>query len=235
MRRLILILSISLICATAVYSYQTTKSLSLPARGISELKIDCGAGFLKVEGSDSLDRIMVEAEIILRGRSEKKAEEYIRKNITLELKKHGNKAILVSHIDQRPWRFSFRSQMCNLTVHVPSVIDLNIEDGSGSVSVAHIDGRLEIEDGSGEICISSLNGSLRIEDGSGRIDVQDISGDVWIDDGSGSIDARQIGQNITVSDGSGSILIDGVGGDVTIRDDGSGSLKIQNVRGKVYK
>lgn len=235
MKRRIFILLIFLACATVGYSYQTTKTLSLPAQGISDLKIDCGAGFLKVEGSESLDKIEVEAEIILQGRSERRAEDYIRKNIKLDLKKQENSAVLVSHINQRPWMFSFRSQVINLTVHVPSDIDLNIKDGSGSISVTDINGRLEVDDGSGEIRINSIGGSLRVEDGSGALDVQDISGDVWIDDGSGSIKVRQIGQNVTVSDGSGSILIDGVGGDVVIRDDGSGSLRIQNVKGKVHK
>lgn len=235
MRNRLLVLAIFLACTTAAYSYQTTKTMSLSAQGISELRIDCGAGFLKVEGSESLDKIEVFAEIILQGRSDKRAEEYIRKNVKLDLNKQGNRAVLVSHLNQRPWMFSFRSQVINLTVHVPSSIDLDIKDGSGSVSVADINGRLDIDDGSGGVSIKRIEGSVRIEDGSGEIDVQDISGDVWIDDGSGSIDVRYIEQNVTISDGSGSIRIDGVDGDVFIRDDGSGSLRIQNVKGKVHK
>ena len=38
-----------------------------------------------------------------------------------------------------------------------------------------------------------------------------------------------------VTDGSGSIYIDTVGGDVIIRDDGSGGLRIRNVKGRVLK
>ena len=45
-------------------SYGETKNLSMPSEGISEMEIDCGAGFHKLDGIKGLDEIRVKTEII---------------------------------------------------------------------------------------------------------------------------------------------------------------------------
>ena len=204
-------------CASLSFSFETVKNLRLSAEGIEKLEIDCGAGFLHLSGNDSLNTIEVEAEIIVKGKSEKDMEEYVKKKVELDLKKQGNKAILISKFDDGFSFDNFRTRVINLTVKIPKNMDLYIDDGSG------------------EIHIRDIQGDVSIEDGSGSIEVTDVFGNLFIDDGSGTIDVRNVEQNVKVDDGSGSITIDGVGGDVIIEDDGSGSLKVHNVKGKVIK
>ena len=209
--------------------------MSLSADGIDKLMVDCGSGFLYVTGEESLKNIEVEAEIIVKGKNEKDIENYVKDHVKLELKKQGSKAVLVSLFKNQFPNINFRTRVINLTVTVPKNMDLEVDDGSWEVKIAQIDGNIQVDDGSGEITIRGIQGDVGIDDGSGTVDISDVTGSVMVDDGSGTIEVSDIGENVKVSDGSGSIYIDGVGGDVIIKDDGSGSVKIRNVKGKVVK
>jgi hypothetical protein len=221
-----------ILCATVALSFEKTKDLRLDADGIHKLEIDSGAGFLKVRGNSSSSEIEVKAVIIVKGKNDEDAPEYIRKNVVLALERKGDRAVLVSKFKNQ--LFS-GSRVINLTVNAPQNIHLDVEDGSGEISIQDITGDLYVEDGSGEIEIENIQGEVRIDDGSGTLDVREVKGDVSIDDGSGTIDVTNISGSVVVDDGSGSINIEGVGGDVYIKDDGSGSLRIRNVKGKVIK
>ena len=228
-------LSVLLLGASFVLSFEKVKSLSLAAEGISKVEIDCGAGFLKVTGDETLKSIEVRAEIIVTGKSEGKAQEYINKNVELYLEPKGSRAVLVSKFKEKFSLFNFGRREINLTVAVPKSIDLDIDDGSGQITVEDIRGKVKVDDGSGGLYLKNIEGDAVIDDGSGEIDASGITGNVDVDDGSGSIHLVNVGQNVILNDGSGSIDIDGVGGDVIIRDDGSGSVSIHNVKGKIIK
>ncbi|UCC38167.1 MAG: DUF4097 family beta strand repeat protein [Candidatus Aminicenantes bacterium] len=248
-----LFFAILFLCASSLFPYESVKKLNLPAQGIEELEIDCAAGFLKVYGIEGLAKIEVTAEIIVKGKRVRDEEEFIRENIKLSLEKRGARAVLISKFRESFPYISFRTKVINLTVNVPKNINLQIDDSSGSMSVEDIIGQLDIDDSSGEIYVEDIKGNvdindssgdieaiaisgyLSIDDGSGGIDVKDVVGDVSIDDGSGSIYVNNVGGSLTVSDGSGSINVDGVDKDVIIRDDGSGGVKIRNVKGKIRK
>ncbi len=222
-------------CVALVFSFEKTEHLSLSADGIEKLVVDCGSGFLYVAGEDSLRSVEVEAEIIVKGKSERDIEDYVKDYVKLELKKQGSKAILTSMFKNKFPNINFRTRVINLTVRVPKNLDLEVDDGSGEVKIIQIDGNIQIDDGSGEITVRDIQGDVEVDDGSGTVDISHVTGSVTVDDGSGTIEVNDIGENVKVSDGSGSIYIDGVGGDVIIKDDGSGSVNIQNVKGKVIK
>ncbi len=227
---------------------EEVKNLSLSAKGINELDIDCGAGFLKVYGRKDLKEIKVEAEIVVKGGDVKKV---IRKYVKLSLKKRGRSAVLVSKIDWRRSSSLFKSAVINLTVTVPKNMNLNVDDGSGSMEIKDITGDLKVDDGSGSMEIKDITGDLEVEDGSGDIKIEDIKGDVDIDDGSGKMDVGNIQGDISIEDGSGTIYVRDINGNVTVRDGsgsinitsveknvtllrtGSGSVNIKNVKGKV--
>jgi DUF4097 and DUF4098 domain-containing protein YvlB len=235
LRAKITFIALLALCVSMAFSFDTVKNLRLSADGIEKLEIDCGAGYLHLSGDESLESIEVEAEIIVKGKSERDTEKYIEENVKLELKKRGSRAVLISKFDKGRFWDNFRTRVINLKVRIPKNMVLHIDDGSGEMKIEQIIGRVEIDDGSGEIHISGIQGDVSIDDGSGTIEVSDVFGNLYVDDGSGTIEVRDVDQNVRVNDGSGSIHIDGVGGDVIIEDDGSGSLKIKNVKGKVIK
>ena len=229
-----LFILVILVCSSGLFAHQESRELKLDASGLEFLRVDAGGGFLKILGEEGRDNILVTAEIILKGKSERQAQEFIRKNVKLELSRQGGGAVLVSQIESK-FGFSWRTQIIDLTVYVPSRLTLDIDDGSGEMFVSGINAKVRVDDGSGEIKIEHVRGDVDIDDGSGTIEVEDVQGSVFIDDGSGTIRVRDVTQNVEISDGSGTINVDGIGGDVIVKDDGSGGISIKDVKGRVIR
>ena len=234
MRKLILAVSILGSVAWAHdhdEDYTEQRELSVDADGIRVLEIDAGAGRLEVSGVDGVGDIVVDATVRVTTASEKKATALMAKRMQLTLQKDGERAILESHFTNTWWPWA-PSASIDLVVRVPSTLGLIVDDGSGSIVIDGVLGRVSIDDGSGSIRLQNV-GSVAIDDGSGGIDIADVTGDVSIDDGSGSLAIRAVGGSVTISDGSGGINVDGVTGDLVIENSGSGSLRINGVQGRV--
>jgi hypothetical protein len=235
---------------------QSRETLTLPAAGCQSLRIECGAGSLKVQGDDKLEQIEVNAVLDVRGIAESELPGFKKEYVTLKLEKTGGNAVLTAEIKSGfslAKLFGGHDAKIDLEVRLPRRLALAIEDGSGEIAVRAIDGGLKLEDGSGDISLNEIGGAVQIDDGSGDISLMDLKGSVDIVDGSGDIGLKNAGGDVSVEDGSGEIrifhvqgsvkiddgsgdiFIDGVEKDVTIDDAGSGDLEILNVKGKVRK
>ena len=235
MKKIVLFLALIVVLALILLGFETTRTLSLVTEGIRGLEIDAGAGSLTVTGLEGSASIEVRAEVIASGVADRDLEDYIKRHVELELRRSGDRAVLVSHVRDSGFSFFHQEARIDLTVTVPKALALEIVDGSGSLDVAHIGGAVYIHDGSGSITVLDLAGNLEIQDGSGGIDVQDVAGDVTVTDGSGGISLRRVGGTVTVSDGSGGIEVDDVGKDVHLRRTGSGGVDVTNVKGRVIR
>lgn len=219
--------------AVSAKTYGEIKELSLSSEGISEMKIECGAGFLKIKGVDGLKEIKVQADIIAGNKKGEKLKEFMDENVELELKRHSDKAVLISRME--PSRFSFffmknKDNRIDLTVEVPKEINIEIKDGSGEIELENIKGEVDIDDGSGSMYVSDVNGELQIHDGSGSIGINNVDGKIEIHDGSGELDIKNIKGKTDIIDGSGSIDIKDVVGNITISD-GSGDINVEKEKG----
>jgi hypothetical protein len=212
------------------YDYQEERELAVDAGGLETFRVDAGAGSLAIEGVDGSDQIEVTATVLVSGAEGDKAREFIEKRMVLTLDRSGDNAELVA--DFKDGMGFGKGGAIALDVRLPKGIDVDIDDGSGSIEVRGTEGALKINDGSGSITVSEVN-DLHIDDGSGSIDVKDVSGDVYIDDGSGSIKVTRVTGNIVVDDGSGSINVADVQGGFKVVDAGSGSVNFRNVAGDV--
>ena len=231
-------------------AYTEERELKLEAGGVRTLDISCDAGNLFIEGGNQQE-IQVRAEIEIEKISSEKAQRFIEDHIELWLRKDGDSAYLKSEIDSGFWKRT--SARINLSVYVPTQLNLVVKDGSGSIMVRSIEGDTRIEDGSGsiemrnmigdmviidgsgEIAIEAIQGAVSIKDGSGSITAEEILGNITIRDGSGSIRVRRVDGSVTVNDGSGSIDIRYIEKDVTIESDGSGSRTISDVKGRILE
>ncbi len=218
--------------AVSVFAYEEPRSLKLPAEEISLLDIDSGAGFLNIKGIEGLTAIEVEADIVVKGMSTRKAKSFIRKKLVLTLEKKGSRAYLVSKFKPHVSLFSWGTRAINLTVHIPSTMPLKIDDGSGSMTIESTGGDLNIKDGSGEAVLENIRGNIIMDDGSGDLTFRDVVGDVQVDDGSGDITAESIEGGLFIDDSSGSIRLEDIRGKVNI-DDSSGSIRVRNALGDV--
>lgn len=230
-----LALGLFLLSGSFLFSHEETRNLSLSSAGIKTLKIDCGAGFLRVQGEDDRRDIEVKAEILLEGRNEKDAQAYMDKYLRLALEKKGDSAVLISNFSSRFGSNPWKTKEINLTIFMPAELELVIDDGSGTLHIWDTKGSLEINDGSGEIKLENIGAEVQIDDGSGGIDVRSIKGNVVIKDGSGSIVVENVTGSVEIDDGSGSITVREVDGDFILVDDGSGGLTVSGVRGQVKK
>jgi hypothetical protein len=256
MKKFALFCLLLLVALSFSYAAQSREALTLAAAGCQSLKIDCGAGDLKVQGDEKLEQIEVEAVLDARGISESELPEFKKENVILKLEKRGDQAVLIARIDED---FSFgmlfggHDAHIDLEVRLPRRLALDVEDGSGNITIRDlgngleledgsgdikldgIGGQVEIDDGSGDMILANLKGKVEIDDGSGDIELKDAGGDVFVEDGSGQMELINIAGSVEIDDGSGDIVIDGVEKDVTIEEAGSGGLEIRNVKGKVRK
>lgn len=193
-----------------------TRNLSLNTAGIDELKADTGAGSLEIIGESGRNTIDVVAEIYYRDADE----------IRLSLEQSGDDAVLVADFDRNSYRGD--SPYINLVVRVPAELEVEVNDGSGSIVMRDIMGDIDIEDGSGSINVENA-GNVEIDDGSGSITVRNLSGNLNVDDGSGSMEIENVEGKVTIDDGSGGIVVRNVG-DLNIIDAGSGGVRTEGVR-----
>jgi len=230
-------------------TFRQSRTLELPAAGVRELRLQCGAGGLTVRGIEGMDIIKVMAEIESEGGDKNEFQLLTVKLVQLDLERESDKAVLHSDILEQP--FEKVEARINLQIVMPRKMniqivdgsggivvkniigDLKIDDDSGAIQVENITGRILIKDGSGDIEIEEVTGSIEISDGSGEIAIQHATGDVLIRDTSGGIEINDIGGNVTVTDGSGGIDIYRVQKNVFIREAGSGKLEVDGVQGKV--
>ncbi len=235
MIRLILTIGL-LVPLTLLFSKEikNTKNLNMDAQSVNELKIECGAGFLKVRGNDDADRIVVKAEVEMDVSSQDEMNELLDKYLNLSLEQKGDRAQLKSSIDIPGSVFSFLSgspgAVVNLTVEIPSRLALNVDDGSGLIEIKHIQGSVQVDDGSGALTIHDIQNKVLINDGSGEIDIANVNGLLSVEDGSGALIVEKVVGDVRIDDGSGGIRVEEIQGNLTA-DDGSGEMWIKNIRG----
>jgi len=235
MRSIIVMAMFTASLASAAWSdYEEQRDLILSASGIDTVDIDAGSGSLEIFGVSGADAIAVTATILVPDRDADKARKIIESDLVLTLEKQGDAAVLKAYFDQESRHFGDNPSV-QLIVRMPDNLNLAVDDGSGSMSVADISGAIEVEDGSGSITMTNVGGEVQIIDGSGSIAVDGVGGDISIDDGSGSIRVREVAGSVVIDDGSGSINVSGVERDLIIVDDGSGGLNFSDIKGRVEK
>lgn len=204
--------------------YVDSRQAVIAVDAAARLRVDASAGFLRIVGEPGLDEVIAEGTACAGRESD-------LDKIELVADRRGSSVLIKVEIPDFDWSWN-RYARLDLTLRVPSDLALDIEDGSGSITIEGV-GATRIDDGSGEIDVERVNGDLTIEDGSGEIDVRDVNGSVHVrEDGSGSLRVEGVRGDVTIDeDGSGSISLRDVGGSVRIREDGSGSIRAVEVTG----
>ncbi|MDX2500062.1 MAG: hypothetical protein QNL14_06080 [Deltaproteobacteria bacterium] len=214
-----------------------TGQMTLPAGDIYELRIRCGSGSLYITNAEWQDKIRVFVEIEAEEETKIEFQDFSEKYVDLKLERKGRRAILTSKLKKVLLNsvgtlLNPMDAKINLTVEVPSGVDLFINDGSGAIHIQHFNGHMVIQDDSGGIILENVIGNVTVADGSGKIVMEDIQGNVEIKDGSGIIDVDKIRGDVRVTDGSGEISIQHVDGNVTVMDE-SGEIGINDISGNV--
>ena len=203
-------------CAQSAARFDT-----VPADGISSVRIIAEAGSLDVTGGADVTEVTVEGTACASNSS-------ALEEVELEVREDGSQVVIETKTPGGTARLDF-------AVNLPDLMTVEIEDGSGGISVRDV-AALTLTDGSGDVDVSGVAGEVRVlDDGSGDLEVRRIGGDVAVDsDGSGEILVSETDGSVYIgSDGSGSITITDVAGDLRIDEDGSGGISHSGVKGVV--
>ena len=254
MRRTIIALATLLSIPLYAGEFADVRELELNADNLEGFYADITSGYLKITGNDAIDQIIVKATIKIETKSsfdDDDAQKYIDEKLVLKLSESGKKGKLLVEFDSHGSNYSNLSRVVDLDIQMPSNLFLEVEDGSGFITISnmkkgvYIDdgsgsieltdsaGKMTIKDGSGTVTVKQVQGDISIDDGSGKIDISHVEGDIDIDDGSGSIEVSDITGSVRIDDGSGSIDVSRVSNDFTLVDDGSGSVHLSGIDGDV--
>lgn len=207
------------------YKLLDTRTEAIPAGALNHVKLKVDAGFLRIFGDREIDEVRIEAEF--KGKTSLSRDaQAILNNLEFSHRVEGDTLVVMT-------RTRGSDGVVNLTLTLPSRLNLDIDDRSGSITIDEIGGDIVIDDSSGSIKLTDLGGSLRIEDSSGSIDIRDVKNDVEIEDSSGEIEVLHVAGNVVVSDSSGGIDVRDVEGDFEVVRDGSGSIHYSDIRGRV--
>jgi hypothetical protein len=207
-------------------AHRAAREATVDAAGARLVKVDAGAGSLKVEGRPG-------SSVVVHGTACASRAGVIDQ-VQVRVRRDGDTVRIETLMPESNWSIGGTAAWLDLVVEVPSSLDVDVHDGSGSLEIAGV-GAARVEDGSGEIHIRDVERDVEVRDGSGEIEIRGVGGSVEIpEDGSGSIEVDGVRGDVRVDDdGSGSISVHDVGGDFTVRHDGSGGIEQHDVRGRV--
>ena len=206
------------------------KELSIKVLNHSSIFIDTGSGALNIKGTNG-DKVIVNAFIHSDDYKNLEAlQQAFDEKMEFSIASKSSKIVLKALKKKSLFTFSRHNILMDLTVFVPRDLKVEIDDGSGSMTIANINNSLEIDDGSGSITIDNIVGNVFIDDGSGNSSLSHIDGNVTIDDGSGTINIDHVSGDVSIDDGSGAIIINNLQGKFNLEDDGSGSIRVNGKR-----
>ena len=195
------------------------RSASVPALGVTSVRIVAEAGDLKVHGQSGVTEVAAVGLACALNAGDLERLQFATET-------NGPEIVIEARTGPHNSRF-------DATIEVPDSFQVEIEDGSGDIDVRDVAG-VRLDDGSGDADISGVAGEVVVaEDGSGDLTIQDTGGNVEIvEDGSGDVTIQNTGGNVEIlNDGSGGITVSDVDGSFHVGDVGSGDITARDVRG----
>lgn len=231
-------------CSMQTTDFSARQTSRISAIGAKLLKLNVGAGYLRVEGYRNL------TDVIATGVGHAGSPQAL-KEVQLVTTRVGDtlfvKCLIPPPADSKNVGASF-----DVDVQVPATVALDVIDstgesvfrntaairvvhGDGGLNVDSVAGNLDIIDGGGDMVIANVNGDVNIVDAGGAIYVSQVTGSVMIPRaGAGELQAIEIAGDLTVgSKRSGEVAAREIGGSLSVRANGSGSIVYRHVSGRV--
>jgi Toastrack DUF4097 len=92
-------------------------------------------------------------------------------------------------------------------IDLTGLAGVDVESGSGTISVADVTGNVTAQTGSGDINARGIGGNVQVHTGSGTITASDVAGTTTADASSGDVNARGVTGSVDVQTGSGTIKV----------------------------
>lgn len=206
----------------------------LPAGDIVSLDVTTGSGSIKVRpGTGNVavvhGEIRVNKRFIFKPKDSSEIVQQILDNPPVLL---NGSELRVGHISDR--RIRDRVSI-SYDIMVPAGTTVEVDTGSGSITIADITAQVDAEAGSGSIRLTNIGASVKADTGSGSIIADGVAGSFKGSSGSGKIALTQNAPgDVKVSTGSGSSELRGVIGALSANA-GSGSITVEGQMAGAWK
>lgn len=200
-------------------AFESQLDFSLPSSALKQVAISAGAGALHVVGSATA------TEVRVRGRLCAARQEQLAQMGIGHVVQEGVLYVSTKMATTYGGFLSSRDSTIDLEIEVPAGMQTRVTDGSGATTISGT-GDLEVVDGSGSLTIFAIAGNVTVEDGSGELRIDGVQGDVAVDDGSGAMFIAKVSGALTVRDGSGDINVHEIGRAFSVLSDGSGDVNV---------
>jgi len=117
-----------------------------------------------------------------------------------------------------------RGRSADVTMRIPTWVDVEIGSRSMDVTVRGIDGSLTV---------GNVSGDVLVEDVSGAVDVRSVSGAVEIVDATGGVRASSQSDDVTLTRVSGAVEVHSGNGDIVLDDVRSVSVRAESRDGDI--
>ena len=231
-------------CAVVGRDHSATRSARIAVAGATVLRLDAGAGSLRVEGHTGARDVVVTGIAHAPTPRLLGAIQIVTRRVA--------DTIFVSCTIPSAQGQPGPPPALDLRLELPSTLALNVVDsagesvirnvaalrivhGNGGLDINTVSGGLDVRDGNGDMVVANIYGDVHIVDGAGSIYLTDIRGSIDIPQaGPGEIQAVGVSGDVTIgSKRSGEVAARGVGGNLAVTASGSGSIEFQDVKGKV--
>jgi hypothetical protein len=153
---------------------------------ITEIRISGGAGDVTIRGGGTAGQVTIDR--VVRYRGDEPGRTYRLSGTTLSIDTDCGHMCRVSYEIEAPEGVAVRGESGSGDLRLTDVAEVDVEAGSGSISVTDSSGNVTVGTGSGDIQVRSVAGSLTASAGSGGIDAKEISGDsARVKTGSGDV------------------------------------------------
>jgi hypothetical protein len=207
MKNISLLLALLLVCNIAFSQKTVDKKFS----GIKNIRLNTGSGDIAIKKGSGTDvRVLVKYS-------------YDDNEYTPILEQSGSKLVLREEFER-----GSHSGNSNWTLEVPDKLVVNLNTGSGDITVGDLDVELRSNTGSGNVDVTNVKGILDFNTGSGDVEVFQGSGEVSVNTGSGTIRASKGTGDFDFNAGSGTITLDDMKGDFRANV-GSGNIRAKAI------
>jgi hypothetical protein len=190
--------------------FRAARDLDVDAKSLSRLDLGAGAGDLRIEGVEGLQRVELRGQACASSAA-------LLEQIRIDQRTEGDTLLLGTLMPTQETGWSLFGDndyaTLDLTLRVPPRLLLKLRDSSGDIDVRGL-------------------AAVDVADSSGDVELLDIAGDVRATDSSGDLRFENIGGNVAIpSDSSGDIRVDKVRGSVDVDVDSSGDIALENIDG----
>jgi hypothetical protein len=206
-------------------AYGTFFSKKVSAEDVQKIIVNNVDGDINIRTQNS-NEINITAEQLVTASSMEDARTFARQ-MSINVYKNGD-VLRVETVFPHSMSKEIGEVRVDYEIEVPKVMDIEVSNTNGDVTVENTDGGIDIATTNGDVIVDSVSGDVEVTNINGKITLSDIDG---------GVDANSTNGNLTISIRSATVNCEAktTNGDITlyIRHDASTQGTVRTANGKI--